>query len=68
MDVFDNRGDEDPVAAGHVWLLLARKLNAAAMRPSFSEPKACVKSSATEHPGTDTPLFMAWLAGEKPSL
>jgi hypothetical protein len=70
LDIFDNHGGAVvPLATGHVWLLLALKASAAAMRASFTSPIAWEKSSATEHPGTDVPrLDTGVFAGEKPSV
>src|SRR3954454_22711655 len=67
-DAFANLGNESPLGAGHVWLLLALNASAAAMRPSAWSPMGCEKSSATEQPATAAPTFAVWLAGEKPSL
>jgi hypothetical protein len=69
FDIFATSGGEYPLAVGHVWLLLALNANAAAMRPSLTSPIACVKSSATEHPGTEVPrLVVGVFAGENPSV
>ena len=67
-DIFVSLGSLTPDAAGQVWLLLARNDSAAAMRRSAGSPSSCVKSSATEQPGTSVPALLAVLDGEKPSL
>src|SRR4051812_1461411 len=67
-DALETCGSDAPLAVGQDWLLLARKLSAAAMRPSSGSPSGWLKSSATEQPGTTVPTADAVLAGEKPSV
>ena len=69
-DAFVRRGSEAPLAAGHAAarLLPARDASAAAVLRSNGSNSSCVKSSATEQPGTVVPMFVVVFAGEKPSV